>query len=147
LTAEITDGKPFVIMTCRSNLKPLCEAEVILADGTFKYCPSSFTQIYTIHGCFNGHYVPLVHALLAEKTQTCYQHLIDILLRQLLSMGLEWKPKFIKTDFEVSETINFTFCIDELFETKTISLKYISMKHVFSKLPNLARFMVVGCCH
>ena len=26
-----------------------------LTDGTFKYCPTFFMQLYTIHGTVNGH--------------------------------------------------------------------------------------------
>jgi uncharacterized protein YlaI len=40
----------------------------LFVDGTFKYCTKFFHQLYTIHGCKNGHYVPLVFALLPAKT-------------------------------------------------------------------------------
>ena len=42
-----------------------------LIDGTFKYCPTFFMQLYTIHGMVNG-YMPLVYCLLPNKTKDTY---------------------------------------------------------------------------
>ena len=41
----------------------------ILIDGTFKYCPAFFMQLYTTHGAVNGLYMPLLYCLLSNKTQ------------------------------------------------------------------------------
>jgi hypothetical protein len=50
-----------VIFTCVTNLKCLSsQIKEIFIDGTFKCCPKFFLQLYTIHGCENGNYVPLV---------------------------------------------------------------------------------------
>lgn len=34
--------------------------KTIYVDGTFKYCPKLFYQLFTIHGLSNGYYIPLV---------------------------------------------------------------------------------------
>ena len=54
---ETTDnGSGFVVFTTRSNLETLCNNDVITMDGTFRVCPKFFHQLYTVHGCVNGHY-------------------------------------------------------------------------------------------
>jgi hypothetical protein len=37
-------------------------------DGIFKCCPRYFYQLYNIHGCENGNYVPLLYCLLPSKS-------------------------------------------------------------------------------
>jgi hypothetical protein len=69
-----------VIFSCNTNLKCLCnEMCDIFIDGTFKYCPKFFFQLYSIHGCKNGNYIPLVFALLPLKTEECYNKMWDLL--------------------------------------------------------------------
>ena len=67
------DGGGFVVFTTETNLHTLCNAYVITMDGTFRVCPKFFHQLlYTVHGYVNGHYIPLVHCLLSNKsTATC----------------------------------------------------------------------------
>lgn len=42
-------------------------------DGTFKVTPSIFFQVYTIHVMYKDAVVPLVYALLPNKTEETYQ--------------------------------------------------------------------------
>jgi len=46
------ERKPFVILSDRVNLKALHGAPVLIADGTFAFCPSSFSQLYVIHAVY-----------------------------------------------------------------------------------------------
>ena len=39
------------------------------ADGTFKVVPTIFFQLWTIHAMYESHTVPLMYALLTNKTQ------------------------------------------------------------------------------
>ena len=39
-----------IIFSCDTNLKVLCESEIIYIDGTFKYCSKLFTQLFSLHG-------------------------------------------------------------------------------------------------
>ena len=60
-----------VIFSRPKNLKCLCnDVTEMYADGTFKCCPKFYTQLYTIHGYKNGHYVPLVY----DWTKNCKRH-------------------------------------------------------------------------
>jgi hypothetical protein len=53
-----------MIFSSPTNLKFLCDdVSEIYADGTFKWCPKFFTQLYTIHGSKNGHYLQLGYCL------------------------------------------------------------------------------------
>ena len=69
-------------------------------DGTFKCAAKYFTQLYTLHGFQNGHYIPLVFALLNGKTENAYR----ILLNQIISLcsghGLIFNPEYMNVDFE-----------------------------------------------
>ena len=51
----------------------------ILIDGTFRYCPTFFMQLYTIHGTVNGYYMPLVYCLLPNKTQDTYRKMWTVI--------------------------------------------------------------------
>jgi len=55
-------------------------SEEIFADGTYKYCPSYFKQMYHIYGFKNGHYNPkIVFCLLSSKSEICYKKLFSLL--------------------------------------------------------------------
>jgi hypothetical protein len=56
-----------IIFSCDVNLKHLCRCTRIFLDGTFKYCPKYFLQLFTLHGYYNGHYIPLAFCLLKDK--------------------------------------------------------------------------------
>lgn len=60
--------KNIIIFSCKLNIDFLCKNETIYLDGTFEYCPKLFTQLFTLHGYFNNHYISLVFALLPNKT-------------------------------------------------------------------------------
>ena len=69
LCNDIESG--IVVFSCGHNLETLCNENLdgILVDGTFKYCPTFFLQLTTIHGTESGHYMPLVYCLLPNKAQ------------------------------------------------------------------------------
>ena len=72
----------------------------IFVDGTFKYCTKFFHQPYTIHECKNGHYVPLVFALLPAKTELCYRDLWTKIQHLCTKRDLHLNPSSIHVDFE-----------------------------------------------
>ena len=57
-----------LIFTTDANLRCLSECDTLYVDGTFKTCSSLSTQMYSIHGLYNGHIVPLAFSLLSDKT-------------------------------------------------------------------------------
>ncbi|XP_071943684.1 uncharacterized protein [Antedon mediterranea] len=67
------------------------------ADGTFKVVPAIFFQLWTVHGVYEGHVVPLVYALLRNKTQPTYIRVLEV-IRQL---G-DFNPTTIRIDYEMA---------------------------------------------
>lgn len=100
MLCEEINGKAFVIFTTKLNLQTLCSADTLLMDGTFKSCPKPFYQLYTILAYINTFYMPLVFALLPDKTQATYETLLHYLLQQCDGTGLKCEPQQILTDFE-----------------------------------------------
>ena len=91
-----------MIFTTRSNLETLCNADVITMDGTFRVCPKFFQQQYTIHGCVNGHYIPLVHCLLSNKSTASYEHMLNTVQANCAAMNFYFAPRNVVIDFESS---------------------------------------------
>ena len=92
-----------VIFSSPTNLKFLCDdVSEIYADGTFKCYPKFFTQLYTIHGFKNGHYLQLVYCLLPNKSEQCYLTMIDLLKGCISEQGLSFQPEKINLDFEIA---------------------------------------------
>ncbi|CAG2205087.1 unnamed protein product [Mytilus edulis] len=69
-------------------------------DGTFKFCPKFFKQLYTIHGFKNGNYIPLVFILLTGKSEEIYHHGFTNLVEVCDDRNLTLKPKMVHVDFE-----------------------------------------------
>ncbi|CAH1240953.1 Hypp6243 [Branchiostoma lanceolatum] len=44
-------------------------------DGTFKSCPRPYTQVLAIHGLFHGRCLPLVMAIMTERTIAAYRQI------------------------------------------------------------------------
>ena len=91
-----------VIFSSPTNLKFLCDdVPEIYADGTFKCYPKFFTQLYTIHGFKNGHYLQLVYCL-PNKSELCYLTMIDLLKGCISEQRLSFQPEKIYLDFEIA---------------------------------------------
>lgn len=84
----------------------MAECEHWFADGTFKSCPSIFSQIYTIHVLKQNTVIPTCFALLPSKTQENYNEVLNAL--KLLKPSIN--PKSILTDFEQGAINAFKEC-------------------------------------
>ena len=73
---------------------------VVLMDGTFKFCPKHFYQLYTSLVYVNLHYIPVVYALLIDKHKETYVKLLTIISDKCRDMSLLFNPKTI-TDFQI----------------------------------------------
>jgi hypothetical protein len=62
-----------IIFSTKKNLKYICEKTIIFVDGTFSHCPKFFYQMFTLHTVYNNYYVPLIFALLSNKTIETYK--------------------------------------------------------------------------
>ncbi|CAM2701180.1 unnamed protein product [Rotaria socialis] len=72
---EIPHDKTFNLIP--DKLTTTNETEQLLVDGTFKVTPSIFYQLYAVHVVYRNAVLPVVFALLPNKTQQTYRRLID----------------------------------------------------------------------
>ena len=76
----------------------------LFADGTFKYSPRFFNQMYTFFVFNNGFYLPIAHFLLINKTQATYANMLQILIKECEKNGFSFTDKLrngsIMLDFE-----------------------------------------------
>ena len=72
-------------------------------DGTFKSVPRLFSQLYTIHGLYRGHVVPLVFCLLDSKTRATYHSVLNIIKDHLADENLQRDPASVMSDFETGK--------------------------------------------
>lgn len=91
--------KHIIIFSCQTNLTFINEVDTIYMDGTFKYCPRFFLQMFTIHGLKNGHYIPLIFCLLPDKSFETYLFTLRYIVNKC---NLLFSPKFVTVDFEIS---------------------------------------------
>lgn len=65
-----------LIFAFDENLDLLIRNQQWLADGTFKCSPAVFYQLFTLHIYIAGSVVPVLNALLPNKTQQTYQRML-----------------------------------------------------------------------
>ena len=71
LVKEVT--KDVVLLATDSSLQLLqSHSEQVFADGTFKYAPKHFYQLYTFHISKDEFYIPVAFFLLKGKSQKNY---------------------------------------------------------------------------
>lgn len=79
------------------NLELLSQSRSVFSDGTFGIAPTRlFYQLYTIHGIVFGSIIPLIYALLPNKTTETYDRVFSAL--KCLQPSLN--PQKWLTDFE-----------------------------------------------
>ncbi|KAF0774020.1 MULE domain-containing protein [Aphis craccivora] len=61
-----------------------------------------FYQLFTLHGYFNGHNIPLVFCLLKDKKQETYINCFKSICEKLLELNLVFSPTEIVVDFELA---------------------------------------------
>lgn len=77
--AEDGQGADKLIMfATEANIKLLCEAGTIYADGTFQTCPRLFYQLFTLYAFKNGRQFPLVYMLLPRKSRATYVRAFEL---------------------------------------------------------------------
>ena len=89
-----------LLFSCKSNLMFLSNVDTIFVDGTFKSCPSLFTQIFTVHGLQNGKYIPLLFFLLPDKELKTYEKAFLHILSECNKINIIFSPKRVFADFE-----------------------------------------------
>lgn len=87
-----------VVFGTEAALQLLVDNTDWFADGTFKSAPSIFEQLYTVHVNFHGNMVPVIYALLPNKTQATYEQLFGALKQQEPRL----QPTTVMIDFEMT---------------------------------------------
>lgn len=87
-----------LIFSTVSNLSVLARSKTLYVDGTFKTTPLLFTQLFTIHGVDEKISMPLVYALLPNKTQSTYIELFE----ELKKLNSSINPEKFVLDFEMA---------------------------------------------
>ena len=68
-----------VMLATDSTLQLIRENYQCFGDGTFRYCPKYFGQLYTLHVFKDGFYIPVVYFLLPNQTQKTYTNMFAML--------------------------------------------------------------------
>jgi len=93
-----------VVFCARTELAALYQSEYVICDGTFEMAPNTAYQLYTFHGFVNGEALPLVWALLPNKTQSTYIEVFTTIRSGLVNAyGDVGCNKTFLIDFELAE--------------------------------------------
>lgn len=92
------DQNRMIIFGTFNNLALLHEFGDWCVDGTFKVAPNLFYQVYTIHCLIDSKAVPMIYALLCNKTKDSYVRLFTKIKE--LGKNFTLIPSSILTDFE-----------------------------------------------
>ena len=90
-----------LIYGTEENLRLLSHADTVYMDGTFSVAPRLFYQLYTLHICFRGFFLPLIYALLPDKTKDTYYDMFSIIKRKMANLDLQFNPTAMMSDFEI----------------------------------------------
>ena len=85
-----------LIFASPEQLHVLQAAKDFLVDGTFKVVLEIFYQLFIIHAVYRQYVVPVVYALLRQKSTDTYSRLID----EVIKVAPNWLPASIMMDFE-----------------------------------------------
>ena len=93
----------FIFLTTKTNLENLAQCHLIMGDGTFRYCPRPFTQMYTLHGFKENHFFPGAFIFLEDKSEETYKKMfnaLNSLCNKLCDKSLN--PATFVLDFELA---------------------------------------------
>lgn len=127
-------GSRVLIFSTRRNIEVLGECRDWYVDGTFKVCPTLFTQLFTVLGgvpAVPGDHdsatvpLPLAYALLSSKREVEYRTVLDAINNASEEYGIEeLDPTNIHSDFETA-IIN---AVSGAFPEVNIDLCYFHLK-------------------
>ncbi len=112
LRKQVGDGnliknvKGKIVMLAREEDLKLLNSEKLelYADGTFKFSPRHFKQMYSFFVVKDGFYIPIAHFLLQNKTKATYKKVIKMLKSECTKLGFDLKQNLkhgsIMIDFE-----------------------------------------------
>ena len=96
----------FIIFTTLFQLKKFKEINQVFLDGTYKYCPKNFYQLYNIIGkeTDSDNKIPLLYVLMSHKSYTIYYHIFKYIVNTLnvLDINVNFDKISFMLDFEKS---------------------------------------------
>lgn len=108
----LTSGKEGMsqIFASDEDLSLLSKADILFVDGTFRTVPPYMTQLWTIHGYFEGSTPelsmirPLVYVLMTRKNQASYAAVLERIKKHMEEeLRILWDPMYVSMDFEEAE--------------------------------------------
>ena len=111
---EMASSGDEIVRSVRGNIVMIARKEdlkllnvdrlALFGDGTFKYSPRFFNQMYTFFVFTNGFYIPVAHFLLINKSQATYSSMLNMLKTECMNTGFSLTEKLkggtIMLDFE-----------------------------------------------
>ena len=92
-----------VMLATDESLRILSEnCKQVFSDGTFRYAPMYFKQLYSFHVYKDGYYIPVAYFLLRDKTKKTYRTVLRLLLDQCANLGHQLDIENFTVDFEHS---------------------------------------------
>uniref|UniRef100_H3ACD2 MULE transposase domain-containing protein n=1 Tax=Latimeria chalumnae TaxID=7897 RepID=H3ACD2_LATCH len=132
-----------IIPSCMELLDGLARTDVWLADGTFKFVPLIFFQLYTIHFQYQPVIIPAaVYCLLPNKTRTTYDHLLQVLTHLVPAAS----PKQIDFESAAMSAFRKAFpdatlrgCYFHLCQSVIRKVQEIGMKESYERDPDFSK--------
>jgi hypothetical protein len=96
-------GGRLLVFGADSELKLLHQSEYVVCDGTFEMAPDTSYQMYTMHGFYQKESLPLIWALLPNKSRATYEEMLGAVRENLvLKFGTVGAMRYFLTDFELA---------------------------------------------
>lgn len=93
-----------VVFGTEDSFIHVAKSSVVLSDGTFKYAPPGFLQLYTFMIYLKGSYIPLIFVLMKRKNMESYRILCEFLVTKMPTFN----PSHFILDFEYTARIVFS---------------------------------------
>ena len=127
-----SDGLCVLLFSSDESLQVLSRARTILADGTFRICPSLWYQVFIISAEFRENaFVPVAFGLLPDKKRRSYDDFFT-LLRQALehpSRNLQLSAEWLMSDFEHNIRASWTDIFPEV-QPKGCHFQYAKVRGI-----------------
>ena len=108
-----SDSRVLIFATLPA-LDLLSQSEICHCDGTFSVSPDVFYQVYTIHVVIENAVIPLVYALLPNKTQNTYEKLFGCLEQFGKKVIIDFEAAVRNAITEMQPDTEIQFCFFHL---------------------------------
>jgi len=96
-------GGRMLIFGADSEIKILHESTYVICDGTFEMSPDTAYQMYTMHGFCKQESMPLIWAILPNKSRSTYEEMLTVIRQALVvKFGTIGAMRYFLTDFELA---------------------------------------------